>query len=180
LKDYYYILSVNKKASLAEIKKAYRKLSKKNHPDTNNGDKYFEERFKEIQEAYEVLSDTNRRQNYDWKYSKTNSNAYEKELKRKEQELNSKNNTSKVGCQSQNKTGSLESSKEYKSLIYLFCLFLSFCFAFYFYSKNSNEFDIGKNLNNPRITHDKTKVSELTILNPTKVGGGFNQRRKDF
>ena len=55
MKDYNYILGVNKNASLKEIKDAYRKLSKKYHPDLNNGDIYFEERFKEIQEAYEYL-----------------------------------------------------------------------------------------------------------------------------
>lgn len=55
MKDYYYILGVKKGASKDEIKQAFRKLSKKFHPDVNDGDKYFEERFKEIREAYEAL-----------------------------------------------------------------------------------------------------------------------------
>jgi curved DNA-binding protein CbpA len=55
-KDYYYILGIEKGASVDEIKQAYRKLSKKFHPDLNSGDKYFEERFKDIQEAYEYLT----------------------------------------------------------------------------------------------------------------------------
>ena len=56
MKDYHYILGVPRTASPEEIRKAYRKLSTKFHPDKNEGDKFFEERFKEINEAYEYLS----------------------------------------------------------------------------------------------------------------------------
>jgi len=52
MKDYYYILGINQTSGLEEIKKAYRKLSFKFHPDKNDGDVFFTERFKEIQEAY--------------------------------------------------------------------------------------------------------------------------------
>ena len=64
-KDYYKILGVDRKASLAAIKKAYRKLARKCHPDLNPGDKQAEIRFKEIQEAYAVLSDPKKRSQYD-------------------------------------------------------------------------------------------------------------------
>jgi curved DNA-binding protein len=64
-KDYYAVLGVNKTASAEEIKKAFRKLAVKYHPDRNPNDKSAEERFKEISEAYEVLSDTEKRQKYD-------------------------------------------------------------------------------------------------------------------
>ena len=64
MKNYYYILGVSKRASLAEIKTAYRKLSLKFHPDKNDGDLFFSERFKEIQEAYETLSDIRKRKKY--------------------------------------------------------------------------------------------------------------------
>jgi curved DNA-binding protein len=64
-KDYYKILGVDKKADEASIKKAYRKLAKKYHPDTNPDNKAAEEKFKEVSEAYEVLSDKEKRSKYD-------------------------------------------------------------------------------------------------------------------
>lgn len=64
-KDYYKILEVDKKASKEEIKKQYKKLARKYHPDVNPGNKEAEEKFKAISEAYEVLSDEDKRQKYD-------------------------------------------------------------------------------------------------------------------
>src|SRR5262247_4856988 len=64
-KDYYKALGVSKTAKPAEIKAAYRKLARKYHPDANKGDASAEERFKEISEAYNVLSDSKRRAEYD-------------------------------------------------------------------------------------------------------------------
>ncbi len=64
-KDYYKILGVAENATDAELKKAYRALAKKYHPDHNQGDKSAEERFKEISEAYDVLSDKQKRAQYD-------------------------------------------------------------------------------------------------------------------
>ena len=64
-KDYYQILGISKDASAEDIKKAYRKLARKYHPDLNPGDKEAETKFKEINEAQEVLSDPEKRQKYD-------------------------------------------------------------------------------------------------------------------
>ena len=64
-RDYYEVLGVDKNASDSDIKKAYRKVAKKYHPDMNPGDKEAEEKFKEATEAYEVLSDSEKRQKYD-------------------------------------------------------------------------------------------------------------------
>ena len=73
-KDYYNILGVSRNSTENEIKQAYRKLARQHHPDVNPGDKSAEERFKQINEAYEVLSDKEKRQKYDkygdqWQYA---------------------------------------------------------------------------------------------------------------
>src|SRR5208283_309862 len=64
-KDYYEILGVPRTASVEEIKKAFRSLAKKYHPDRNKGDKTAEQRFKEINEAHNVLTDKDKRAQYD-------------------------------------------------------------------------------------------------------------------
>ena len=73
-KDYYKILGVGRQATEAEIKQAYRRLARQYHPDVNPGDKSAEARFKEINEAFEVLSDATKRKKYDeygdqWQYA---------------------------------------------------------------------------------------------------------------
>lgn len=65
MKDYYYFLGISQDASEEDIKKSYRKLSLKYHPDKNENDDFFASRFREIQEAYETLSDKNKRLTYD-------------------------------------------------------------------------------------------------------------------
>ena len=65
MRDLYEILGVDKNCNKAELKSAYRKLAKKYHPDVNPNNKEAEENFKEVNFAYEILSDDNRRQKYD-------------------------------------------------------------------------------------------------------------------
>src|SRR3989337_3593682 len=69
-KDYYEIIGVKRDASQEDIKKAFRKLARKYHPDLNPGDKSSEHKFKEINEAYSVLSDPKKREEYD-RFGKT-------------------------------------------------------------------------------------------------------------
>src|SRR6516164_3291279 len=64
-RDYYEVLGVPRSASEADIKKAYRKLAREHHPDRNPGDKQAEARFKEVQEAFDVLGDKAKRAQYD-------------------------------------------------------------------------------------------------------------------
>src|SRR5918997_2610187 len=64
-RNLYDVLGVSKNASADDIKKAYRKLARENHPDRNPGDAAAEERFKEVQNAYDVLADTGKRKQYD-------------------------------------------------------------------------------------------------------------------
>jgi len=68
MKNHYQTLGIKRDASNDDIKKAYRKLAQKFHSDKNDGDKFFEERFKEIQEAYETLSDPYEKGKYDSNY----------------------------------------------------------------------------------------------------------------
>jgi DnaJ-class molecular chaperone len=70
--NYYHILGVQKSSSEAEIKAAYKTLAKKYHPDKNSNNLEFEEKFKQINEAYQTLSNSTKKKNYDWetyKYS---------------------------------------------------------------------------------------------------------------
>jgi len=75
VKDYYYFLGIPQNASSEDIKKAYRKLSLKYHPDKNENDEFFSERFKEIKEAYETLMDAERRKLYDQNLSSQQRNV---------------------------------------------------------------------------------------------------------
>src|SRR3990172_7416181 len=86
MKNYYYILGIPPNSSSEEIKKAYRKLSLKLHPDKNDGDKFFEERFKEIQEAFQTLSDSEQKRKYDISFNSffNKESDFEKKLREEE------------------------------------------------------------------------------------------------
>jgi curved DNA-binding protein len=89
--DYYKILGITKSASVASIKKAYRKMARKYHPDLNPNDKTAEKKFKEINEANEVLSNPENRKKYD-KYGEhwQNGEAYEQQEKQRQQDYQRK------------------------------------------------------------------------------------------
>ena len=91
-KDYYKILEVSLTASQIEIKKSYRRLAFKYHPDRNPEDKTAETRFKEIQEAYEILSGIVSRESYDYDYNKFKNNQ-NRQNKTENTEQHSKENS---------------------------------------------------------------------------------------
>ncbi len=84
MKDYYYVLGIDTAATEGQIKTAYRKLALKFHPDKNQGDKLYEERFKIIQEAYEILINSEKRFEYDVKF---NTSRSQKKDNKQEQEI---------------------------------------------------------------------------------------------
>ena len=95
--DYYKVLGISKDASPDEIKKAYRKLARKYHPDLNANDREAEQRFKEINEAHEVLGNPENRKKYD-KYGKDWMHADEIEKQRQQQQQHSRSYSSTGGA----------------------------------------------------------------------------------
>lgn len=92
VKDYYQVLGLTPEAPTEEIRTAYRKLAKANHPDKHKGDPIYVEKFKDIQEAYDVLSDSYKRKEYDDQLARQNS--YNKKNSKKEQAANKKSDKS--------------------------------------------------------------------------------------
>jgi curved DNA-binding protein CbpA len=84
MRDFYYILGLPANCTSDEIREAYRKLSKKFHPDLNAGDAYFESRFREVQEAYEILSDPVKRGKYDAALNEVRSHTTGEDSRRRE------------------------------------------------------------------------------------------------
>ena len=189
MRDYYYILGVEENASSQEIKSAYRKLSHKFHPDKNDGEKFFEERFKEIQIAYEVLSDGEKRKEYDTKLSnfksaKPNYNSrteedlrqkYEEELKRREEEIrkkyHEKEDNFKTKTKPKNKNfGGEKVTREKKfnfNINYLFLLFIVISAIVFFLPplKINNEPD--KSINQKKSEETK-KIDLNSVISSVK------------
>lgn len=85
MKDYYYLLGVSRQAQPEDIKKAYRRLASKFHPDANQGDVWFAERFKEIQEAYDILSDQMTKLDYDRQLTSIFGSVYQRNMPNEEE-----------------------------------------------------------------------------------------------
>lgn len=92
VKDYYQVLGLTPEAPTEEIRTAYRKLAKANHPDKHKGAPIYVEKFKDLQEAYDVLSDSYKRKEYDDQLARQNS--YNKKNSKKEQAANKKSSKS--------------------------------------------------------------------------------------
>ena len=92
MKNYYQILGIDYLASLEEIKKAYKFQSSKLHPDKHKGDVFFEEKFKEILEAYEILSNIDSRKEYDLKFGFTKKKEADKEAEKNTKSKSETNN----------------------------------------------------------------------------------------
>lgn len=92
MKDYYYILGIGNNATSEEIKNAYRKLTKKFHPDLNPSDSHFDKMFRDVQEAYECLSDDSKRRNYDKAYASWSNDKGQAHFTQEEADYPSKSN----------------------------------------------------------------------------------------
>lgn len=199
MRDYYYILGINEKASEQEIKTAYRKLSLKFHPDKNNGEKFFEERFKEIQEAYETLSDSSKRNIYDFKLnqfksSRTNRDnlknseeefkrKYESEFRKREEEIkrNYQAREDRIRAEAEQKlkaerdgnitpTPSQPVSKTNNTIIFVL-LAIVFVGAFLFYQSSQQSHEQDEQL---RV------IREKAILDSVKVAKYAEDEHKKF
>ncbi len=119
-RNYYQILAVSRNASAEEIKRAFRKLAKQYHPDKNPGNKYAEEKFKQIASAYEVLSDPNKKAHYDFI-------LYHQEQPHVQRNYQERTyNTSQQQKATQNKRSESEISSRTALYFILFILFIFF------------------------------------------------------
>ena len=117
MKNYYQILGLEPSATKEEIKKAHREYAINFHPDKQGGSKFFEERFKEIQESYEVLSDDEKRANYDLKFNQRfHSQSYSSDNERERRERERKEQERKK--QEYEKYDRAEPSKSLSSIRY--------------------------------------------------------------
>lgn len=96
VKDYYEVLGLTAEAPAEEIRIAYRKLAKANHPDKHKGDPIYVEKFKDLQEAYDVLSDSYKRKEYDDQLARQNSYNNKNTKKESKKADKSSNNASKT------------------------------------------------------------------------------------
>src|SRR5690349_17250046 len=156
MKDYYLILGIEPNATLEDIKKAYREMSLKYHPDKNKGDKYFEERFKDIKEAYDILSDNVSRQNYDYQWL----HYFRKKKENTEYKTTKTTNSSSPTPESSPKRQLGNTVKPRRSINFLLLIVLIALILYTLISKNKADNEI-RDLNN--------RVNELTDENKEQL-----------
>jgi len=168
MKNYYQILGIERNSNLTEIKKSYRKLAIKFHPDKNEGDKFFEDRFKDIQEAYETLSNETKKIIYEKKLDdflniKSNPNFEKKE--------ETKQNETKKDNQSyyKNETQSKKQFSKSKLVFYGFVLIMPM-FIYYIFFKNKQE----NQIKGEEITRDFINTFEGNINKKYQIVAKIN------
>lgn len=102
-KNYYQLLDIKTTASYEEIKKAYRTHASKFHPDKHNGDKFFEEKFKDIKEAYDILSNQEKCKNYDLSFNSFNNSNYTHNNKNESSDSEKRHNEQKENKKTNNR-----------------------------------------------------------------------------
>jgi curved DNA-binding protein CbpA len=181
--NYYKVLGVQNFASSNEIKTAYRKLSKKFHPDLNQGDKFFEERFKEIQSAYESLNDSNKRKRLDdylkqtetkhqyQNYQSKNDNETNRTQKNEQPKEESKNRYSQTptsGAEKDNKRQQEQTTISQNSNINVYFITGIGLFIFFIvYIIFSNKKEENNSLNSANITPVISSTYESNYIEPS-------------
>lgn len=160
MNDYYYVLGISRKANQTEIKTAYRKLSKKFHPDLNGGDKFFEDRFKEIQTAYETLTNVSKKARYDRllnnfsntnNYQSSNQNSYSNTNKREQEKPKEQNKDEEF---------SISNSKLFVYLIIGFIVIFGLIKTFDKKSEKTFESKSIQNIEKPSENYTKKNIIE--------------------
>jgi ribosomal protein L20 len=184
LKNYYHILGVEKNAPAEEIKTAFRKLSKKFHPDVNAGDAFFADRFKDIQEAYDTLADDDRRAEYDKKLYSFFNRGFDRdfleglkkrqedkrrveELKRKEEERQREEQFLREAQQAmeleeQNRLAAVRRRKRQKTLLWMVTILPVLVLAGLYFAKIIPQFKTA--VETPKDTVAKAVLPDTTII----------------
>lgn len=183
MKNYYQILGVSRHSDIQEIKRSYRKLATKFHPDKNNGDAFFEEMFKEILEAYEILSDNLKKTKYDIQYDNTfiskerninNEHSYTaaKEKPNDNNGVNTKKQHSNYQHNTQKKKKSV-----FKNFFVGMIIVSILKFAFWIKKETHENKDVThKIVNSQKKTENKTSEFKINL----KIDGNKNLKEGDY
>ena len=166
MKNYYQTLGLNPNATKDEIKKAYRIYASKFHPDKQDGDKFFEERFREIQEAYEILSDDKKRKKYDFELNNYSATQHQSN----QSKTNSFNNTTDKKNEQKNKEQ--KNPVKQKSIIILPFIYIGIILKFIIKGLNKFVNNFAKNYTISKPSGFREWLA-LTVLIFFLLGGLF-------